>query len=56
MKIKLGRWYIALAVYVPGHQQPACAGFGLRGSEERARSVAIALATSLQETRDDART
>lgn len=46
MKIKLARWYIAIAVRIPGYSQPACIGLGLDGYEEQARESAVALASA----------
>ena len=47
MKLKLARWYVALAVRVPGHSLPACIGFGLSRYQARAREAAMALAAEL---------
>ena len=47
MKLKIARWYVALAVRVPGHPLPACVGFGLNRYQARAREAAMALAEEL---------
>jgi hypothetical protein len=47
VKIKLARWYVALAVRVPGHNDPLCVGFGLDRYRDKARDVALMLAAEL---------
>jgi hypothetical protein len=46
-QIRVCRWYIAIAMRVPGHAQPACIGFGLDGYESDARDAAVGLAASM---------
>jgi hypothetical protein len=47
IKLAIRRWYIALAVRLPGHATPACIGFGLPRYEREARRVAIDLAEEI---------
>lgn len=47
MKIKLARWYVVLAVRVPGRNDPLCVGLGLPGYESKARDAAMTLAADL---------
>lgn len=47
IQIRVRRWYVALAVRLPGHAQPACMGFGLDAYEGEARDEAIRLASGM---------
>ena len=47
MKLRVSRWYIALAIRVPGFPMPLCIGAGLDVYAERARRVAVDLAADL---------
>ncbi len=48
IRIRIRRWYIVLAVRLPGASQPACVGLGLDGYENAARSEATRLAEAMQ--------
>lgn len=51
MKIKFARWYVALAVRVPGKGNPLCVGFGFDRYRAQARAAALLLATDLRHTK-----
>lgn len=49
IRFAIRRWYVALAVRVPGHDTPACVGFGLPRYEHEARRAAMDLAAALED-------